>query len=183
MSSDHPLIQHHLNSLVFHKKMAEGGYGNPTEGPHAPGKGSVLGVPVSYYREVMAEKKKTSLVYGQDDEEISLEKAKEDLRKRGVEPEETKSFSKSIINVLNGQGHIERLAFEADPSQVNNYAGVYKSKIRLIPDTILKRIAIQDSLVSNIVRARQNHISSFGRPRPDRFSFGIHYQAQYRSVR
>jgi hypothetical protein len=49
MSSDHPLIQHHLNALVFHKKMSEGGYDRkPTEGPHAPGKGSLLGVPVSY---------------------------------------------------------------------------------------------------------------------------------------
>jgi hypothetical protein len=49
MSSDHPLIQHHLNSVVFHKKMSEGGYdGKPTEGPHAPGKGGLLGVPVSY---------------------------------------------------------------------------------------------------------------------------------------
>jgi len=118
-------------------------------------------------------KKKSNLVYGKDDEEISLETSREHLKKRGINPDEEKSFSKSIINVLNGQGSIERLAFEADPSQVNNYAGVYRSKVRLIPDTILKRIAIQDSLVSNIVRARQNHISSFGRPRPDRFSLGF----------
>jgi hypothetical protein len=48
VSSDHPLIQHHAHSAVFHKKMSEGGYGNPTEGPYAPGKGGLLGVPVSY---------------------------------------------------------------------------------------------------------------------------------------
>jgi Phage portal protein. len=121
----------------------------------------------------MAENKKTNLIYGQDDEEISLETARAQLKKRGIDPDEQKSFSKSILNVLNGQGNVERLAFEADPSVVNSYAGVYKAKVRLIPDTILKRIAIQDSLVSNIVRARQNHISSFGRARPDRFSLGF----------
>jgi hypothetical protein len=49
MSSDNPIIQHHLNSAVFHKKMASGGYdGKPTSGPHAPLKGGLLGVPVSY---------------------------------------------------------------------------------------------------------------------------------------
>ena len=119
----------------------------------------------------MAEKKKESrIILAKDDEELHLELAKKDLVARGV-PEEPKSFAKSIINILN-QGHIERLAFEADPSQVNQYAGIFRSKMRLIPDTILKRIAIQDSLVANIVRARQNHIASFGRPRPDRFSLG-----------
>jgi intein/homing endonuclease len=120
----------------------------------------------------MAENKKESrLIYVQDEEELHLELAKKALVARGI-PEEKPSFSKSIINILNGQGTIERLAFEADPSQINQYAGVYKAKMRLIPDTILKRIAIQDSLVANIVRARQNHIASFGRPRPDRFSLG-----------
>ena len=120
----------------------------------------------------MAENKKESrLIYVQDEEELHLELAKKALVARGI-PEEKPSFSKSIINILNGQGTIERLAFEADPSQIYQYAGVYKAKMRLIPDTILKRIAIQDSLVANIVRARQNHIASFGRPRPDRFSLG-----------
>ena len=83
------------------------------------------------------------------------------------------SLTKSILNVLDGpDSSIERLAFETDPTAYNTYAGIYKQKMRLLPDSVLKRIAIQDSLVSNIVRARQNHASAFGRPRPDRFSTG-----------
>lgn len=82
-------------------------------------------------------------------------------------------LAKSILNTLNGGSNgIYRLAFETDPSQVNNFAGVYHAKLRLVPDSVLKRIAIQDSLVASIVRARQNHISTFGRPRIDRFGFG-----------
>jgi hypothetical protein len=84
------------------------------------------------------------------------------------------SLVKSILNHLNGPtGSIERLAFESVPSRHTTVSGVYRPKIRLLPDEVLKRIAIQDSLVSNIVRARQNHISSFGRPRPDRFGLGF----------
>lgn len=80
---------------------------------------------------------------------------------------------KSILNVLNGsQDSIERLAFETDPSVVNQYHSVYKAKLRLIPDAYLKRIAIQDDLVAAIVQARSNQMSAFGRPRPDRFSTG-----------
>jgi hypothetical protein len=84
-------------------------------------------------------------------------------------------LSKSILNTLNGPGKnsIERLAFESDPSIVNQYQALYRLKLRLIPDTILKRIIIQDDLVASIVQARQNHVSSFGRPRPDRFSTGF----------
>ena len=83
-------------------------------------------------------------------------------------------LTKSILNVLNSPDqHAERLAFEADPIQVGAYASIFRPKMRLLPDVVLKRIAIQDSLVSNIVRARQNHLSVFGRPRPDRFSNGF----------
>jgi hypothetical protein len=82
-------------------------------------------------------------------------------------------LGKSILNTLNGGSNgIYRLAFETDPSQHNNFAGVYHAKLRLVPDSVLKRIAIQDSLVASIVRARQNHLSTFGRPRIDRFGFG-----------
>lgn len=89
--------------------------------------------------------------------------------------EKGESLTKSILNVLNGgKGNsIERLAFEEDPAQRNQYAGLYKAKMKLIPDSILKRISIQDDLVAAIVNARSNHLSSFGRPRPDRFSLGF----------
>jgi hypothetical protein len=113
-----------------------------------------------------AKEEKINFVYGITPEEDAYYKSVVTVKGEN-------SLSKSILNVLNGPDQqIERLAFETDPTQYNTYAGIYKQKMRLLPDAVLKRIAIQDSLVSNIVRARQNHVSAFGRPRPDRFSTG-----------
>lgn len=88
--------------------------------------------------------------------------------------DEPPTLVKSIMNVLDGGGKntIERLAFESDPSLKNLYSSLYRAKMRLLPDTILKRISIQDDLVAAVVNTRSNHMSAFGRPRPDRFSFG-----------
>jgi hypothetical protein len=85
--------------------------------------------------------------------------------------EKGESLTKSILNVLNS-GQVERLSFEENPN-ARTYSGLFHTKTRLLPDTLLKRIAIQDELVATIVRTRQNHLSSFGRPRPDRFSAGF----------
>ena len=89
---------------------------------------------------------------------------------------EPPSLTKSILNVLNGgkdSDSIERLAFETDPTQNNNYASIFRQKMRLIPDHILKRIAIQDDLVAAIINTRAAQVQSFGRPQPDRFSTGF----------
>jgi hypothetical protein len=100
----------------------------------------------------------------------------------GVAPTETEkdknsppSLTKSILNLLNGgRGDtIERLAFETDPGQNNTYQALYRNKLRLLPDTILKRIAIQDSLVAAIVNARSAQLQAFGRIQPDRHSTGF----------
>lgn len=116
---------------------------------------------------------KSNLIFGlyggTDGAEASLAKSSVTVSESMYSP-----IVKSILNSLNGEpDSVERLAFDVSPSIRNNYAGVYRAKLRLIPDDVLKRIAIQDSLVSNIVRARQEHISSFGRPRADRFSIGF----------
>lgn len=88
--------------------------------------------------------------------------------------EESPSLVKSIQRVLNGgKNSIERLAFEHDPSIKNEYQALYRSKTRLLPDFILKRIAIQDDLVAAIIQARSNQMSAFGRPRPNRFETGF----------
>lgn len=106
--------------------------------------------------------------YVMDDQEKA--EAKEDAKANKENP----TLVKSIINILNGpKDSLERLAFAEDPTQNNVYSSVYKQKLRLLPDTLLKRIAIQDDLVASIVQARCNHISTFGRPRPDRFSTGF----------
>lgn len=120
-------------------------------------------------------KNQPTVLYGFGDGEAEFQKglAKSQLSSR-LGSDEKPTLAKSILNVLNNQdGYVSRLAFESDPSQVNNFAGVYHAKLRLVPDSVLKRISIQDSLVAAIVRARQNHVSSFGRPRPDRFSKGF----------
>lgn len=89
-----------------------------------------------------------------------------------------KSLSKSLMNLLDGDHNsIERLAFERDPSRTNEYASIYRAKNQLVPDHLLKRIAIQDSLVAAIVNTRSNHMSAFGRPAKDRFSLGFKIEA------
>lgn len=104
----------------------------------------------------------------------------EDIKKQ--ESESMKGASplvKSVMNLLNGPGDtIERLAFEQDPSQNNTYQSLYKTKLRLLPDEVLKRIAIQDDLVAAICNARANQMSAFGRPQPDRFSTGYKIEPQ-----
>lgn len=96
-------------------------------------------------------------------------KKKEDESLRNASP-----LVKSVMNLLNGPGDtIERLAFESDPGLNNTYQALYKTKLRLLPDEVLKRIAIQDDLVAAICTARSNQISAFGRPQPDRFSTGF----------
>jgi len=95
---------------------------------------------------------------------------REELAKNKEEP---RTFERALLKSLNEQGEVERLAFESDPASRNQYGSVYKTKGRLIPDRILKRIAIQDDLVAAIVQARCNHIAAFGRMRPNRFSTGF----------
>jgi hypothetical protein len=124
----------------------------------------------------MRKTKTPSVVYGMGDGEADFQAqlAKSIVDFRTGKDNDKPTLTKSILNILNGEDNtISRLAFETDPSQVNNFAGVYHAKLRLVPDSVLKRIAIQDSLVASIVRARQNHLTSFGRPRPDRFSSGF----------
>lgn len=95
-----------------------------------------------------------------------------------AESKEPLTLSKAWDRALNQGGEVERLAFEYDPTLANKYHSVYKMKTRLIPDKLLKRIAIQDDLVAAIVQARQNQMSAFGRPRPDRFSTGFIIEAR-----
>lgn len=91
------------------------------------------------------------------------------------------TLEKSIGRLLDRQGDAERLAFESDPT-VGKWGGIFKQKQRLLPDRLLKRIAIQDDLVASIVQARQNQISAFGRPRPDRFSTGFVIEARQETL-
>lgn len=114
--------------------------------------------------------KKEVKIYAADPNNTDLNALKQTEEKSPVQSD----LVKSILNALQDtDDKIQRLGFERDPTQNNEFAAIYRQKIRLIPDTILKRIAIQDDLVAAIVNARSNHISAFGRPRPDRFSLGF----------
>jgi len=92
---------------------------------------------------------------------------------KGAELSKGESLEKALVGVLGGGGRtIERLAFEISP-QHGKYVSIYKPKTRGVPDSFLKRIAIQDDLVAAIVRAREGQVGRFGRPRPGRFETGF----------
>ena len=99
-------------------------------------------------------------------------------REMKAQSKEPMSLEKAIARTLNQVGDVERLAFETDPTASNKYHSLYKTKYRLIPDKLLKRIAIQDDLVAAIVQVRQNQMAAFGRQRPDRFSTGFVIEAR-----
>lgn len=65
------------------------------------------------------------------------------------------------------------LAFTENPAAGENYAGLTKSKRKLLPDDVLKIVRVEDHLVAGILRARGSHVSLFGHLRKDRFDVGI----------
>ncbi len=83
-----------------------------------------------------------------------------------------KSLQNSAIDVERGT-KVNRLAFEEDPVKTNTYQGLWKPKQNLVPDVMLKRIMVRDSLVAAIIGARCNQISAFGRELQDRFATGF----------
>lgn len=111
-------------------------------------------------------------------ENISLTKEMSDAHRESLS--DSSPLVKSVLNVLNSgsQNSIERLAFETNPSINNSYQSLFRRKLRLLPDEILKRISIQDDLVAAIVNTRSQMISAFGRPQPDRFSTGFKIEAE-----
>ncbi len=69
-----------------------------------------------------------------------------------------------------------QLAFRDDPhNHHSEYSGLYRYKVHGLPDSMLKRIPTQDSLVGSIVTARQSQVEAFGVPRPDRFHTGFYF--------
>jgi hypothetical protein len=117
----------------------------------------------------------------------ALKKKAEDFEKANkdeAEPKEDDSVLGLILKSIKAQNqmqaaNLERMSFEVDPHA--NYSGAhgfYRLKQNLTPDHIIKRIIGPggDELVNEILQARSNHISSFGRPRTDRFSVGFEFQ-------
>ena len=74
---------------------------------------------------------------------------------------------------------MQRMAFETDPINVSaSWGSIYRLKSNLTPDHVIKRIIGPqgDDLVCQILQARSNHISSFGRPRSSRFAIGFEFE-------
>ncbi len=65
------------------------------------------------------------------------------------------------------------LAFTENPNNGENYAALYKTKRRLIPDNVLKDIRTNDHLIAAILRARGAMMSLFGNLQKDRFDIGV----------
>lgn len=120
--------------------------------------------------------KKKTLVPIQEAEFVDLKKQEEDLLKKS-ENTILGAILKSLKNHEVQQ--MERMAFDIDPQKSQaGVHGFYRQKTGLTPDHIIKRITGPqgDELVCQILQARSNHASSFGRPRTDRFSVGYEFQ-------
>jgi hypothetical protein len=100
----------------------------------------------------------------------------EDLKKaNGVFGGVFSDLEKSAINTVSairaGEEFVP-LTFAEDPTQ-HTYTGIYKQRVGLMPDGLLKTIAKADDLVAAILHARSNQIGTFGRELQDRFNTGF----------
>lgn len=80
---------------------------------------------------------------------------------------------KQAMGSSNPKRKVPRLAVTEDPMQRDHYAGIYKIKRKLLPDSVIKQIRVNNLLVAAILRARGNMMSMFGQVRKNRFDLGI----------
>lgn len=117
-----------------------------------------------------------------EDYEKSEYNAEEKMSKSETNPTTSDQSHLGIILKslrMHSEQQQQRMAFEIDPhSNKTAFGAIYRHKIGLTPDHILKRIAGPqgDDLVNQILQARSNIISSFGRPRTSRFDIGFEFQ-------
>lgn len=132
----------------------------------------------------MNDKKQTVVAIDPNAMALLKKEEEEKLKKAeglGSSPSQPDSVLGMILKSLKNHSaqEMERMSFEIDPQR--NYSGVhgfYRMKTGLTPDHIIKRVIGPqgDELVCQILQARSNHASSFGRPRTDRFSVGFEIQ-------
>lgn len=95
--------------------------------------------------------------------------------------EDENSVLGQILKSLKDQQSAQRIAFEVDPNShskgVSSYGSLYVQKTKLTPDWVIKALTGPggDELLNQIIQARSNVISSFGRPKSDRFSVGFEF--------
>lgn len=121
----------------------------------------------------MAKKKVHKILFDTVDPDITEEVLQKYESGEEVElPGET-PLVKSILNTLDKNQKIHRISFERDPSAPDQFAGLYYDKINLLPDRVLKKIVIGDTLVSAIIQVRASQGSPFGRELETRFGNGF----------
>jgi hypothetical protein len=85
---------------------------------------------------------------------------------------------KSAMGTAKKTANVPRIGFTEDPVNVDNYAGVYKIKKKLLPDFVLKLVRVQNHLIASILRARGNTLSMFGHVKKDRFDIGLEIEVK-----
>jgi hypothetical protein len=101
----------------------------------------------------------------------------------GVGVVESTSLEKNLRSFVDTNDKVYRKAFEVNPQIINQFGSVYQPKQYLIPDLLLKRISLQDSLISAILLNRGTQISQFGRPLIDRYKNGYKIQIKPQFLR
>lgn len=91
--------------------------------------------------------------------------------KTGGIDELTKSAINTIDAIRRGDEVIQ-LAFKEDPTN-SQFSGIWKPKVGLVPDNMIKALARTDDLVATILATRSNQLAAFGRELQDRFSTGF----------
>jgi hypothetical protein len=81
---------------------------------------------------------------------------------------------KSILDFVDNSHKQEpvSLAFDLDPKTSTERSSIYRQKVKLLPDSMLKKIAREVDLVSTAIRTREHQASQFGVPQPDQDSNG-----------
>lgn len=100
------------------------------------------------------------------------------IKESGLEPLEKSSQDSvfSIVHQASGSASKKkspRMAFTESPQDADHYAGIYKHKTNLLPDSVIKQVRVQNHLIASILRARGNTMAMFGHVRRDRFDIGL----------
>lgn len=80
---------------------------------------------------------------------------------------------KHAMGSANKKRKVPRLAITENPLHRDHYAGIYKLKRKLLPDSAIKEVRVHNLLVAGILRARGNSMSMFGHVQKDRHDIGI----------
>lgn len=91
---------------------------------------------------------------------------------RAIEEPKISKLYKSVMQAVSSVEKVPRLAWESNPVNINQNP-IYIPKRRLLPDSVIKKLALTDDLTGTIILTRQHQIRPFGAPRKNRHSTGF----------